>query len=118
MEVTDSSPGRSVCATIEATTATASVATHFIASFDRRLAVSSPVRLCTVGQPILAAAAFQAARRLKAGGGQDWPPHIGGALVPHFPAAGETTASCTMLAKPLGLRFYQELSKPGACGAE
>src|SRR5579863_1305898 len=31
----------------------------------------------TVGQPIVAAAAFQTARRLKAGGGQDWPPDIG-----------------------------------------
>src|SRR5579863_6526777 len=28
-------------------------------------------------RPIVAAAAFKAARRLKAGGGQDWPPHIG-----------------------------------------
>jgi len=30
----------------------------------------------TVGQAILPAAAFQAARRLKASGSQDWLPHI------------------------------------------
>ena len=35
-----------------------------------------------VGRAILPAAAFQAARRLKAGGGQDWPPHITSAFRP------------------------------------
>jgi hypothetical protein len=30
-----------------------------------------------VGQAILPAAAFQAARRLKAGGSHDWLPHFG-----------------------------------------
>src|SRR5579871_3907691 len=42
-----------------------------------------------MGRPIVAAAAFQAARRLKAGGGHDWPPHIGVFRAIHAPLAPE-----------------------------
>jgi len=53
-----------------------------------------------MGRPIVAAAAFQAARRLKAGGGQDWPPHIGVFRAIHTPLAPEYARVETFFAAP------------------
>ena len=60
-----------------------------------------------MGQAILPAAAFQAARRLKAGGSQDWLPHITAAywLIPF--------SWCT----PKKARRDQEVSRPILAGA-